>query len=283
MRAGIAAAAVKARHIHQGLVRDPLLHLVKDPRFRQHDEAFGWARFGVTEQLAGGADEVGQIQEVLLAFGMGDHLRLRMLQLQLQQGLLAEGFVHGAAPRPQRQFTPALALHPTPQVAVRREQHRPVLRQLPHQINGIAAGADQVALGLHRRRAVDVTHHHVVGMLGPERRELIGWAVIGQGAAGIEIRQHHCLLGAEDLGGLRHEMNTAERDHIGVGAGRLAGQLERVTNEISDVLNFRLLVVVRQHHGVALLLQPLDRLHKGGVSAHRGSGGAGWAQPRHRL
>ena len=256
---------------------------MENPRLGEHNEAVGCAGLRVLEQLAGGTDEVGQIQQVLLALRVGDHLRLRMLELQLQQGLFAEGLMHGAASWPQRQLPAALALHPASEIAIRCKQHRPVLRQLTNEVNGVAAGADQVALGLHGGGAVDVAHHQVIGMLCPESGEFIGGAVVRQGAAGIEIREHHGFLRAEDLGGLRHEVNAAEGDHIGIGAGGLAGQLKRVTDEIGDVLNFRFLVVVREHHGIAFPLQPLDRLHKGGVSAHRGSDRAGWRQPRHRL
>ena len=63
-------------------------------------------------------------------------------------------------------------------------------------------------------------------MLLAEGREVVCRTVVCQGAAGIKIRQHNCFLRAEDLGGFRHEVDTAEGDHIGIGAGGLAGQLE---------------------------------------------------------
>ena len=50
---GIAAASVDTGNIDQGFVRDPLLHLVKNPRFRENDECVGAAGFGVSQQLAG--------------------------------------------------------------------------------------------------------------------------------------------------------------------------------------------------------------------------------------
>ena len=43
-----------------------------------------------------------------LAFGVGDHLSLRVLLPELEQRLLAEGFVHDAASGPERQLTAAL-------------------------------------------------------------------------------------------------------------------------------------------------------------------------------
>ena len=51
---GIAAASVDTGNIDQGFVRDPLLHLVKNPGFRENDECIGAAGFGVSQQLGVG-------------------------------------------------------------------------------------------------------------------------------------------------------------------------------------------------------------------------------------
>ena len=76
-------------------------------------------------------------------------------------------------------------------------------------------------------------------------------------------------------------------DHIGVRLCRLAAQLQRIAHEISQVLQFRALVVVGQDHRVALLAQAVDlgldvdvgvhRLAIGDRSGqrHRGNGGFG--------
>src|SRR4051794_3572190 len=45
-------------------------------------------------------------------------------------------------------------------------------------------------------------------------------------------------------------MHAAKDDDLGARLGRLARQPERVTDEIGDVLNFRPLVVVGEHHRV---------------------------------
>ena len=61
------------------------------------------------------------------------------------------------------------------------------------------------------------------------------------------------LSGRQDRGGLGHEVDAAEGDHVGVGVGRLARQAERVAHEVGHVLDLGHLVVVRQDHRVALL------------------------------
>ena len=59
--------------------------------------------------------------------------------------------MHHAAAGPEGEFPPRRAGHPAAQILIRSEQDRPLRWQLVHQVNGIAAGADQIALGFHRR------------------------------------------------------------------------------------------------------------------------------------
>jgi hypothetical protein len=99
----------------------------------------------------------------------------------------------------------------------------------------------------------------VIGVLGAETGKGIGRAGVGQGASGLQIRQQHRFGGIENLGRLGHEVHAAEHDYSGVGAGGFAGQLERIADEISDVLNRLILVIVRQDHSVAPLFQISDR------------------------
>ena len=146
MRAGIAAAAIEARHIDQGFLRHPLVHLMENPGLREHDETGGAAGFGVLQQFAGGADEISQVEKGLDALRVGNHLSVGMLKLQLEQRLLTEGFMNDAAPGPEGELAAALVLHPAPQVPVGSKQDRLIWRQLTHQIDRIAAGADQIAL-----------------------------------------------------------------------------------------------------------------------------------------
>ncbi len=65
-------------------------------------------------------------------------------------------------------------------------------------------------------------------------------------------------------------MHPTEHDHIRVGVGSFSGELKRIADEVGNVLNFRLLVIVRQDHGVAFLAELIDRRDECGVRAHRG-------------
>jgi hypothetical protein len=101
-----------------------------------------------------------------------------------------------------------------------------------------------------------------------ERSELLGRAGVFKAAAGIHVWQHHDLFGAEDLGRVGHELDSAKRDHIRVGIGRHLAQLQTVADEIRQILNVRCLVVMRQDNRIALLAQPVDLRAQVGASRH---------------
>ena len=97
-------------------------------------------------------------------------------------------------------------------------------------------------------------------MLGLPGAQLVGVDRVGERAAGVEVGDQHLLLGREDRGGLGHEVDAAEGDHLGVGVGRLAREPERVADEVGDVLDLRQLVVVGEDDRVALRRQLADLL-----------------------
>ncbi len=79
-------------------------------------------------------------------------------------------------------------------------------------------------------------------------------AGVGERATGIQIRKENLLVGIEDLGGLSHEVDAGENDDVGIRLRRLPCQSKRVAYIISNVLDVRLLVVMRQQDGILLLL-----------------------------
>jgi hypothetical protein len=181
-----------------------------------------------------------------------------MLCLQLQKLGLAERLMDDAHARPEQHLALGHAREVAAQVAVRAEDDGLVLRNLREDALGRGTGDDDVTERFHFHRAVDVGERDMVGMLGAEGGELFGRAAVFQAATGVHVRQHDDLVGRQDLGGLRHEAHAAKGDHIGVGLGRLARQVEAVADEIGQVLQLGLLIVVRKNHGVALLAQPVD-------------------------
>ena len=55
-----------------------------------------------------------------------------------------------------------------------------------------------------------------------------------------------------------HALDTAKSDDISVGFRRTLAEFKRVTDEIGKVLNFRLLVIMRENDSIAFFFQPLD-------------------------
>jgi hypothetical protein len=63
------------------------------------------------------------------------------------------------------------------------------------------------------------------------------------------------VLGVEDLRRLGHEVDAREADDVGLRLRRGLRELQRVADEVGDVLDLALLVVVREDDGVALALE----------------------------
>jgi hypothetical protein len=137
-------------------------------------------------------------------------------------------------------------------------EHHLLIRERLDDLHRVRRRADDVGQRLHVGGAVDVADHGVIRILLEPLREQRRGTAVGERAARVEIRDHDDLVGVEDLRGLRHEVHAAEADHVGLRPRRRLRQLERVTDEVREVLDLGLLVVVREDHGVALGLEPPD-------------------------
>ncbi len=117
-------------------------------------------------------------------------------------------------------------------------------------VDRVGRGDAVVGLGLDLGRGVDVHDDDRAGMLGLPGPQLIGVDRVGERAAGVEVGDQDGLLGRENRGGLGHEVDAAEGDHLGVGLSRLAREAERVAAVVGEVLDLRQLVVVGEDDGV---------------------------------
>ena len=212
-------------------------------------------------------------RDVRWAFRVGQHGRGRVLGHQLQELGFAERLVHDADARPQQHLAPEFAVQPAAKMAVGAEDDRLVARDLVQDRLGRGRGDDDVAERLHLRRTIDVGERDVVGMLGAEGGEAVGWAAVLQAAAGVHVGQDHSLVRREDLSRLRHEAHTAEGDDLRVGVRCLPAQVQAVADEVREVLQHRRLVIMRQDDGVALALQPDDLVEE--VGPGKGDSGLG--------
>jgi hypothetical protein len=71
----------------------------------------------------------------------------------------------------------------------------------------------------------------------------------------------HRLSRIEQLRRFRHEMHSAEDDHLSIDSHRLPCQREAVAHDVGPAVeDLRRLIIVRQDHRVALALQLQDRV-----------------------
>jgi hypothetical protein len=124
--------------------------------------------------------------------------------------------------------------------------------------DGVRRGDAVVRERLDLGRGVDVHHGDRARMARLPGAQLLGRDAVGQRAAGVEVRDEHALVGAQDRRRLGHEVHAAEGDDGGVGLGRLLGEAERVADVVGYVLDLRTLVVVGEDHGVALTGERTD-------------------------
>ena len=166
--------------------------------------------------------------------------------------------MHDAAAVPQQHVAAGLARQVAAEVLVGGEDDLLVRRQLRDDLLGRGGGDDDVAVRLHRCRAVDVGQRDMVGVRGAEGGKFLRRTAVLQAASGAHVGEDHGLLRAQDLRHLGHEADAAEGDDVGIGLGRLLRQVEAVADEIREVLQRRFLIVMRQDDGVAFLAEAID-------------------------
>ena len=206
--------------------------------------------------------------KVALASDIGWALRVSHCNATGQRCLLtdqiayAENLMHHAGAVPKNHFSASNLLKVLAQVPIRNKQDFHVRWNPADNLLGIARGNHPVAQSLGSGRTVDVSHglefpailaeHFLIsGQFG-------GRAAVSKAAPCLQVRQQHALGGIKNLGGLCHEMNTAEHNRAIGYLCRRARQLQAVACEVGNRLNLTFLVVVRQNRRIFSNLQGLD-------------------------
>ena len=129
-------------------------------------------------------------------------------------------------------------------------------------LHGVAGGAADVGFGLHRCGGVHVGDHRHAGVGCAQGADVLRRDRLGQRAARAQVGDQHGLGRVQQLRGLRHEVHAGQHDDVGLDVDGLTGQGEGVADDVGDAVeDLRGHVVVGEDHGVALLLQPHDRVH----------------------
>lgn len=223
VRAIIAGTGVFRWGRYEGLLRRAQLHLVDDACLGGHDELLARIVDRIVQQACCRSDEVSLLQDMRLALRMGDQLGLRMADHQLGDLLIRKDLVHHAGTVPDHHIPTGLLHQIGAQVLVGRENDGLILRDTLNDLDRIGGRAADVGQGLHLRRAVDITDHDMVRILLLELAEQRRRTGIRQRATRLQVRQQDLLMRGEDLGCLRHEMDSGKDDDIGIGTGSLLG------------------------------------------------------------
>ena len=171
---------------------------------------------------------------------------------------IADARVGRAISVPDNHLPSKFLLHIVTEMGVGHEDDLLVGRNRADDFHRIGRRTAQIALGLDRRRAVDITDHDRTGMFCFLRLKLFGGNHIGHGASGEAIGKQNGFFRTENSGGFGHEVNSAEHNHLFLELGGLAAQLQRVPGKISDRLDFVRLIVVGDNDRAAFPFKFLD-------------------------
>lgn len=221
VRTVVAGASVLRRGRDEGLLRGSQLHLVDDPRLGGDDELLPRVVDGIVQQSGGRADEMGLLQDMRLAFGMGDQLGLRMANHQLGDLFIGKDLVHHAGPVPDHHVATGLLDQVGAEVLVGGKNDGLILGDAVDDVHRVGGGTTDIRQRLHLRGAVDVTDHHMIGVFFLELAEERRWTGISQGTSRLQVGKKHLLLRGQHLGRLRHEVHPGEDDDIRIRTGRL--------------------------------------------------------------
>ena len=189
---------------------------------------------------------------------MHQELGVGELGAALLEGLTRQRRVDVTLPQPHVDVTTGDPLDVLPEEEIRQEQDRHTRRQRGDDGHGVSRGAAVVRLGLDVCRRVDVGHDEAVRMLGAPGAHVGGLNRGGERAPGVRIGDQHAFPGIRDRRGLRHEVHAANDEQRRVELSGAPGHLQRVGQDIGQVLDFRPLIVVRENRGVPLGFEGTD-------------------------
>ncbi len=256
------------RRLDHLLVRTSLLHLVEDAAIGRHYQLLLGQLFGRLDQLTGGAHRIGQLDDGSRRLRVHQHGRIRVLLLELAQGLGLEFVMDDAVALPAQHLGPRLLLDIGTEVPVRAPDDLVALAVEVFDYLKCNAGRHHpVRPCLHRRRGIGIDHHYVVGVGIAEGREFIDGTAQIERTLGLQGRHQYPLVRAQDLGGLPHEANPGDDQGLRGMIPTKAGHLERVTDEtatgLGQCLDLGIRVVVGNQHGLTLFQQCLDVCDQG--------------------
>src|SRR2546425_13063020 len=130
-----------------------------------------------------------------------------------------------------------LLLDVIPQVLIGQEQNRLVFWDGIDHLDRVARGAENITLGLHLDRRVDVADNHMVRMHPAVGAYGLHRTAFHQAATRLAVRHDYNAVRIEDLGRFGHEPYAAESDDVAIKFARLPRQLQAVAHPIGKLLD----------------------------------------------
>src|SRR5512133_3170265 len=247
----------------EALSRRLLVQPVEDPGFGRDEEAALRRVRGEVDHSLGREDVSPVVTEGHAlagtpALGVDEQLGVGRLVLPALDVGGTDTGVDVAFAQPDGQLSPGNPLEPDPEEHVREKQDLEVGGNRLDNRFRVACGTAIVALGLDRGGRVSVRDDDGPRVLRLPVAQLLCRDRGRERAARVEVWDQHGLVRRQDLRGLGHEVDATEDDCLRVRGGGLAGQTERIADEVGHVLDLGNLVVVREDDGVSLAR---ERLH----------------------
>ena len=191
---------------------------------------------------------------------MREHSDARVALAQLLDIVCGEFFMHLAATLPSDDTHTGQSCDVLRQVLVGNEYDFRHAKALHHFLRVGRSTAD-IALRLHIRAGIDIGDHGDAGVQKAQAAHVRAGDRLGQRTSGFRVGDQYDALWIQKLGGFRHEVNAAQHNHLGAAVHGLAGEGERITDDIRHPMeDFRGLVVVSEDDGIAFAFQTQDRI-----------------------
>ncbi len=163
-----------------------------------------------------------------------------------------------ALPEPEVEMPARLMFDVQAEEHVGQEEHLALGRDRPHDVDRVGRRAAIVGLRFHRGVGVDIGDDDPVGVLGAPRTDLVGGHRRRERASGQRIGEQHARIRRQNRGRLGHEVHAAEHDQRRVALRGTLGELERIADEVREILDRGDLIVVGEDQRIAFAPQPCD-------------------------
>ena len=261
VRLHVLAHATATDKVH---IRVLVVHAGIEAAFREKQNAAVLGLFvDVADHLSRASDVVAEHRDGRIAFGVANHLEIRVLATEKLDQIRIVVFVDVAAAVIELDvLLDAAALHLVDDVLAHervRYKENLVGRNRFDDVHHVTACDADIAGGLHVGGRVDVADKRVVRILLAEFFDVLAGDGIGKAATRERSRDNHVFLRIQNLGGFAHETHGREKNRLLLYGSGVLAQLEAIAREVGDAQkNFGSAIAVGEDYCVLLFFAFVD-------------------------